>query len=42
VIKYYITGDKASEELEVDAVEKKLAQYKEKWLNHVSRMDGRR
>jgi len=29
------------EDLKVDLVEKKLAQYKQKWLNHVSRMlDG--
>jgi len=27
------------EELKVDPVEKKLAQYKQKWLNHVSRME---
>jgi len=26
------------EELEVDPIEKKLAQYKQKWLNHVSSM----
>jgi hypothetical protein len=27
------------EELKVDPVEKKLAQYKQKWLNHVSRTE---
>jgi hypothetical protein len=26
------------EELKVDPIEKKLAQYKQKWLNHVRRM----
>jgi hypothetical protein len=27
------------EELKVDSVEKKLARYKQKWLNHVSKID---
>jgi hypothetical protein len=27
------------EELKVDPYEKKLTQYKQKWLNHVSRME---
>jgi len=27
------------EELKVDTVERKLAQYKQKWLHHVSRME---
>jgi hypothetical protein len=26
-------------ELKLDSVEKKLAQYKQKWLHHVSRME---
>jgi hypothetical protein len=30
------------EEAEVEPVEKKLAQYKQKWLNHVSRMEDSR
>jgi hypothetical protein len=28
------------EERKVDPVEKKLVQYKQEWLNHVSRMEG--
>jgi hypothetical protein len=27
------------EEIKVDPVEKELAQYKQKWLNHISRME---
>jgi hypothetical protein len=29
------------EEFKVDPVENKLGQYKQKWLNHISRMEDR-
>jgi len=32
--------DRISKDLKVDPIEKKLAQYKQKKLNHVSRMEG--
>jgi len=43
---YSLLGHKRNEtileELKVDSVEKKLAQYKQKWLNHDSRIEDSR
>jgi hypothetical protein len=35
----YRRNEDISQKLKVDPVEKKLARYKQKWLNHVSRME---